>query len=481
HLTNHGYSLDKQLLEAKYIGSQYQFSRCEAVRRESLAFDHAIDRNDAVRRESPAIDPQMKEIEQCIGSLQLLTLQQNLIKMEKQSVMNGQVIQQQQRLDMLEQKIKNSLNNQNIQNWNAERNINHDKMRHSFDSITAGILIMNKIEQENKQWEIAGKEELDITDTNPSQKMYKCQLNDLMTRCQKDNNIPIGGKLVNYIEKLKQINEDQMIMRGIKAYWKSFASPQILSQNCRIQTQHRSKESEVALSSIIQQELKEQVIEEVQMQDLKWINACFAILKQEKGKWRKITDCRILNSQLCSKYFVLEDMQILREILKLEDWILQIDIESTFPHITVDKEFRPYLVFTHQNRYYQYRAMCFGEKHAPLTFHKKPQPVIRIIREELGVRILAYCDDIIIIHADNEKLLSVSIFKDLFCISLKYGSERRSAQRIAAASRQLLQLRLPSYVAKHPLLVQLLAVLLLLGKFSHVKAVSPDLQAQEVE
>ncbi|KAA6382799.1 MAG: hypothetical protein EZS28_021675 [Streblomastix strix] len=49
--------------------------------------------------------------------------------------------------------------------------------------------------------------------------------------------------------------------------------------------------------------------------------------------------------------------------------------------------------------------MCFGVKHAPLTFHKTLRPVIRIIREELGVRILAYCDDIIIIYEDKEKLI----------------------------------------------------------------------------
>ncbi|KAA6389941.1 MAG: hypothetical protein EZS28_014530 [Streblomastix strix] len=92
-------------------------------------------------------------------------------------------------------------------------------------------------------------------------------------------------------------------------------------------------------------------------------------------------------------------------MLNQGDWILKIDQESAFHHIIVDKDFRPYLDFTLQNRYYQYRAMRFGVKHAPLTFHKTLRPVIRIIREELGVRHLAYCDDIIVIHEDRGKLL----------------------------------------------------------------------------
>ncbi|KAA6393078.1 MAG: hypothetical protein EZS28_011396 [Streblomastix strix] len=87
------------------------------------------------------------------------------------------------------------------------------------------------------------------------------------------------------------------------------------------------------------------------------------------------------------------------------DWIMKIDQEQAFHHIIVDKDFRLYLGFTHQNRYCQYRAMRFGVKQAPLTFNKSLRPVIRIIREELGVRILAYCDDIIIIHEDRRKLL----------------------------------------------------------------------------
>ncbi|KAA6377938.1 MAG: hypothetical protein EZS28_026536, partial [Streblomastix strix] len=52
--------------------------------------------------------------------------------------------------------------------------------------------------------------------------------------------------------------------------------------------------------------------------------------------------------------------------------------------------------------------MCFGLKHAQLTFYKTLRPVIKLIREELGVRIVAYCDDIIIIHEEREKLDSIS-------------------------------------------------------------------------
>ncbi|KAA6393077.1 MAG: hypothetical protein EZS28_011395 [Streblomastix strix] len=141
------------------------------------------------------------------------------------------------------------------------------------------------MEQDNQQSEINVKGDLDITYINPSQNRHKYWHKNLMTRCKIDNNFLIGGRLVNYIEEWKQINIDQMIMREIKAYWKSHLSLLILNPNCRVPIQRRSKQSEVILSQLMEKELEEQIIEEVFMEDLKWINPCFAIPKQEKGKW----------------------------------------------------------------------------------------------------------------------------------------------------------------------------------------------------
>ncbi|KAA6368367.1 MAG: hypothetical protein EZS28_036108 [Streblomastix strix] len=82
----------------------------------------------------------------------------------------------------------------------------------------------------------------------------------------------------------------------------------------------------------------------------------------------------------------------------------KIDQKSAYVHIQVYKEFRPFLGFTFNNRFYQYKAMCFGVKHAQLIFHKTLHPVIKFHREAFRVRIIAYCDDIIILHQNQEEL-----------------------------------------------------------------------------
>ncbi|KAA6367278.1 MAG: hypothetical protein EZS28_037196, partial [Streblomastix strix] len=74
--------------------------------------------------------------------------------------------------------------------------------------------------------------------------------------------------------------------------------------------------------------------------------------------------------------------------------------------------------------------MCFGVKHAPLTFHKTLRPVIKLIIEVLRVRIVAYCDDIIIIYEERmgNQHGEGPINDDRRTISQNEGTERKMEQ-----------------------------------------------------
>ncbi|KAA6361465.1 MAG: hypothetical protein EZS28_043010, partial [Streblomastix strix] len=58
----------------------------------------------------------------------------------------------------------------------------------------------------------------------------------------------------------------------------------------------------------------------------------FAIPKK-KGGWRKILDCRILNSVLQTEYFKLEGITDIQEIVLPNDWATTIDLHQAFHHI----------------------------------------------------------------------------------------------------------------------------------------------------
>ncbi|KAA6368819.1 MAG: putative reverse transcriptase, partial [Streblomastix strix] len=214
----------------------------------------------------------------------------------------------------------------------------------------------------------------------------------------------VGGRLVHFLEEWKKIKADVLIEKGIKANWIHQECPRILEENKYIPQQMRFGESVIALEELILKELREEIIEEVQKKDLRWINPCFAIPKSENGQWRKITDCSILNKFLLSSHFIIEDITTLRQTLQPNDWMIKVDLESAFHHIKVDKEFRPFLGFHFNGHFYQYKAMCFGVKHAPLVFYKTLHLAIQLIREQIRIRRISYFDDLIFLLQSSEDL-----------------------------------------------------------------------------
>jgi hypothetical protein len=65
---------------------------------------------------------------------------------------------------------------------------------------------------------------------------------------------------------------------------------------------------------------------------------------------------------------------------------------------------RHFLCFAREGKYYSYRAMPFGAKHAPRLFTEALGYAIRYIRTHWDIRIIAYKDDLLLLHQDKEHL-----------------------------------------------------------------------------
>ncbi|KAA6395780.1 MAG: hypothetical protein EZS28_008689 [Streblomastix strix] len=113
-----------------------------------------------------------------------------------------------------------------------------------------------------------------------------------------------------------------------------------------------------------------------------------------------------INLSLIFNAFVLRWMlsKHLRELIRPADQKINLDLESTFNHITVEPNFRPFLGFEFKRRFYMYTAMCFGVLHAPLIFHKTMKPLMKYVREKMSIRSKSYCDDLIFMNENKEVL-----------------------------------------------------------------------------
>ncbi|KAA6331891.1 MAG: putative reverse transcriptase, partial [Streblomastix strix] len=159
-----------------------------------------------------------------------------------------------------------------------------------------------------------------------------------------------------------------------------------------------------ALETLILKELQGNIIVEVNGNQLKWLNPIFAIPKKGKAGWRKIMDSNRLNYHLQCNHFKMEDIKTLRELIGPGDWIIKLDLESAFNHITVEPHFRPFQGFEFKGRFYMYTAMCFGVRHVPLIFHKTMRPLMKYLREKMNIRSISYCDDLIFMNENKEVL-----------------------------------------------------------------------------
>ncbi|KAA6360215.1 MAG: hypothetical protein EZS28_044258, partial [Streblomastix strix] len=178
-----------------------------------------------------------------------------------------------------------------------------------------GITIPNIRNQPDFTQQLFSDQQYQNSELPANIKSQFCQFNYAQT------NWPIDRKLIHFLDVWKLIKADVLITRRIKAYWINKQASQIQELNMTVPNQRKSKQSELALRLLIQRELQEEIVDEVSFYQLKQINPCFAIPKKDKGKWRMITDCSLLNQHLLSSHFIMEDIQSLQQLLQAKDFI----------------------------------------------------------------------------------------------------------------------------------------------------------------
>lgn len=116
---------------------------------------------------------------------------------------------------------------------------------------------------------------------------------------------------------------------------------------------------------------------------------------KKNNKYRLITDLRSVNSACRVPKCRYEDVSMLKDIVKKDDCFVSLDLKDGFFHIPVHEDDRKYLGICWKGKYYTWTVTPFGLSVSPYYFCKTLRPVIQHLRS-LGIRILAFMDDIII-------------------------------------------------------------------------------------
>ncbi|KAA6359251.1 MAG: putative reverse transcriptase, partial [Streblomastix strix] len=160
---------------------------------------------------------------------------------------------------------------------------------------------------------------------------------------------------------------------------------------------------EIAYTEKLDEELRENIIEQIHPEQAKWFNPTFIIPKPH-WKWRKILDANSFNKEIQMILFRMIGTGEVRDLLRKGDWATSLDLKSAFHHLIVYPPRRPYLAFEAMGKVYQYRAMPFGTQHSPIFFPQALAMVLTKIRRESNIRILNYVDDLRLLHQNKERL-----------------------------------------------------------------------------
>jgi hypothetical protein len=151
------------------------------------------------------------------------------------------------------------------------------------------------------------------------------------------------------------------------------------------------------------EELQQGIIREVEADQCQWVSPTFLVPKPD-GQWRKIMDCRLLNSYLRKKKFKMEDHQTVAELIEANHCAISIDISKAYHHVSVSDELQPYLCFQYGSQLYQYVAMPFGICSAPRIFSKIMSHAVKEIREKWNIPVVQFLVDLLFLNADPDLL-----------------------------------------------------------------------------
>ena len=98
----------------------------------------------------------------------------------------------------------------------------------------------------------------------------------------------------------------------------------------------------------------------------------------------------------------MEGIHTLKDLLKKNDWMTKVDLKDAYFMIQIQATDRPVLRFFARERSYQFTCLPFGLFCAPWVFTKTLKPVVTLFRE-LGVRLVIYIDDILIMAETREQ------------------------------------------------------------------------------
>ena len=212
----------------------------------------------------------------------------------------------------------------------------------------------------------------------------------------------VAGRLQHHISNWKLVTKDQWVWSAVEGYHIDLISEPL---QIKLPTPPTFNQDQFAL---IQQEVKELVnkgaVSEVlnPQAQMGFYSNLFLVPKKDGGQ-RPVINLKALNEFVQMQHFKMEGIHTLKELVRPGDWLAKLDLKDAYFTIPIHQNHRKFLRFLFQEKTYEFNCLPFGLSSAPWVFTKTLKPVSALLRQ-LGVRMIVYIDDILLL-ADSRELL----------------------------------------------------------------------------
>lgn len=211
----------------------------------------------------------------------------------------------------------------------------------------------------------------------------------------------MGGRLALFKTNWRRLSEDPWIQQTVEGSKVEFLTPP--HQN------HPPREIvlEAHMAAVMTEEIEnlaaKNALIRAPREEEGFMSAMFLVPRTD-GSWHPVLNLKPLNCFVVTPHFKMESARSVKNLNMPGDWLVKLDLKDAYLTVPIHHSHQHFLRFQWKGTKWQFRVLPFGLSSAPCTFTKVMKPVVASLRR-LGIRLIVYLDDMLILDHSKERLL----------------------------------------------------------------------------